>query len=100
MKFDVYLFVGLAQLASTTNSITPFATTSYTAPEMIKHKQSSMPSHNYALDAWSLGVILYTCLCGFPPFNANLTQDGQTYTMREQILHGLFKFRSPHWDKV
>lgn len=39
-------------------------TIDYIAPEMIENK-----SHNYSLDLWSLGVLLYELLHGEAPFN-------------------------------
>jgi serine/threonine protein kinase len=45
---------------------------------------------------WSLGVILYICLCGFPPFS----EDNAPPSMKMQIKQGLFTFPSPFWDNI
>ncbi|KAJ3132961.1 hypothetical protein HDU90_006497 [Geranomyces variabilis] len=49
----------------------------YAAPEMILGKQYSGPQ----ADVWSLGVILYTLLCGYLPFD-----DDNEATLRQKIL--------------
>jgi serine/threonine-protein kinase Chk2 len=48
-----------------------------------------------------LGVVLYICLCGFPPFSDEL-YDAQNnpYTLAQQILGGRFDYPSPYWDSV
>lgn len=42
---------------------TPCGTAHYAAPEVLSSQE-----YNQSADMWSLGVILYTLLCGFPPF--------------------------------
>ncbi len=44
---------------------------------------------------WSLGVILYILLCGYPPF-----QHEQQSKLFKQILKADFQFHSPWWDNV
>eukprot|EP01117_Protostelium_nocturnum_P009207 TRINITY_DN3298_c0_g2_i1.p1 TRINITY_DN3298_c0_g2~~TRINITY_DN3298_c0_g2_i1.p1 ORF type:complete len:925 (+),score=289.55 TRINITY_DN3298_c0_g2_i1:82-2856(+) len=42
---------------------TPLGTLGYKAPELIKKE-----AHSMTVDCWSLGVMTYIILCGFPPF--------------------------------
>lgn len=49
---------------------------------------------------WSLGVVLYICLCGFPPFSDELYGPDNPYTLSQQIKMGRFDYPSPYWDSV
>lgn len=69
---------------------TACGTPSYVAPEIIN-------SHGYdrKIDCWSLGVILYVMLCGFPPFYAE--DNNELFTL---IKGGKFEFPTPYWDTI
>lgn len=45
-------------------------TPSYVAPEILVSGNNRR--YTKAVDIWSLGVVLYICLCGFPPFSDEL----------------------------
>ncbi|KAJ2162896.1 serine/threonine protein kinase [Coemansia sp. RSA 552] len=66
----------------------------YVAPEVLMVRQIGMYDH--LVDVWSLGVALYICLCGFPPF----TDEALDTPMRDQIVYGMYGFPSPHWDRI
>jgi len=66
-------------------------TPGYVAPEVLKNRNGYTPQ----CDMWSIGVILYIVLCGYPPF-----QHEQQNKLFKQILKADYKFHSPWWDKV
>ncbi|KZF26892.1 cytochrome P450 [Xylona heveae TC161] len=75
-----------------------FTTTLYVAPEILE--QSNHRKYTKAVDVWSLGVVLYICLCGFPPFSDELYTSENPYTLAQQIKMGRFDYPSPYWDSV
>ncbi len=44
-------------------------TTNYIAPEVIQGDRASR-GHSFEVDVWSMGVIMFTCLVGKPPYEA------------------------------
>lgn len=67
-------------------------TPAYVAPEVLKNDRN----YSTKVDIWLAGVLLYVCLCGFPPFSDELGPPN----MREQILQGKYAFYSPYWDQI
>ena len=65
-------------------------TATYVAPEVLAQKQ-----YGKSVDVWSIGVITYILLCGYPPFYAE--NDPELF---EQILEGKLEFDSPYWDEI
>jgi calcium/calmodulin-dependent protein kinase I len=73
-----------------TPMFTACGTPSYVAPEIIFGR-----GYDFKVDCWSLGVILYVMLCGFPPF-----YDDDNAKLFELIKDCQFDFPSPYWDNV
>lgn len=90
--------------AATTYMKTTCGTPSYQAPEIyqedILKQRGESKGYNSAVDMWSLGVILYICLAGFPPFSDQATWFQEKYTLREQIMKGLVVFPKAYWKNV
>ncbi|CAK7201120.1 MAPK-activated protein kinase Srk1 [Sporothrix eucalyptigena] len=81
---------GLSKVIWETNTTTPCGTVGYTAPEIVKDEMYSK-----SVDMWALGCVLYTLLCGFPPF-----YDESIEVLTEKVAKGQFTFLSPWWDDI
>ena len=62
----------------------------YVAPEVIR----SQP-YGTAVDMWSVGVILYILLCGFPPF-----YDDNNKKLFKLIVNASYSFPDPYWTTI
>ena len=71
-------------------AITACGTPGYVAPEILEGG-----GYGKEVDYWSIGVILYTLLCGLPPFNENKNSE-----LFEKIKSADYSFPSPEWDHV
>ncbi|ETN38950.1 uncharacterized protein HMPREF1541_06992 [Cyphellophora europaea CBS 101466] len=90
---------GLAKIIGEESFTTTLCgTPSYVAPEILQNTKHR--KYTRAVDVWSLGVVLYICLCGFPPFSDELYSRENPYTMAQQIKMGRFDYPSPYWDSV
>jgi calcium-dependent protein kinase len=61
----------------------------YIAPEVFKN------NYNEKADVWSCGIILYTMLCGHPPFRGTKEEE-----IKQKILKGKLDFPGKEWNKV
>jgi calcium-dependent protein kinase len=61
----------------------------YIAPEVLQR------DYDKACDMWSIGVITYILLCGFPPFYGNSDQE-----IFMSIQRGVYDYPSPEWDSI
>jgi len=81
---------GLSKVVWDSQTMTPCGTVGYTAPEIVKDERYSK-----SVDMWALGCVLYTLLCGFPPF-----YDESIQVLTEKVARGQYTFLSPWWDEI
>jgi len=67
---------------------------SVSAPEVLGPEK-----YDKSCDMWSLGVIMYILLCGYPPFYSN---HGMAISpgMKKRIRNGQYEFPAPEWSRV
>ncbi|KAI8371386.1 kinase-like domain-containing protein [Radiomyces spectabilis] len=81
---------GLSKVVWDQHTMTPCGTVGYTAPEIVRDERYSK-----SVDMWALGCVLYTMLCGFPPF-----YDESIEVLTEKVARGHYTFLSPWWDAI
>ncbi|KND01960.1 CAMK/CAMK1 protein kinase [Spizellomyces punctatus DAOM BR117] len=69
---------------------TACGTPGYVAPEVLRRQ-----GYGKEVDLWSLGVITYILLCGYPPF-----YDQNNVELFKLIMAGQYRFDHPWWEPV
>jgi MAP kinase interacting serine/threonine kinase len=89
---------------------TPVGSAEFMAPEVVNVWQDQAWSYDKRCDLWSLGIILYILLCGYPPFyghcgrecgweQGEVCKDCQDQLF-ERIQDGEFEFHRDDWVAV
>ncbi|CDP08156.1 unnamed protein product [Coffea canephora] len=82
---------GLSSVEDFTDSVVGlFGSIDYVSPEALSQDKITPKS-----DIWSLGVILYILLSGYPPFIAQSTRQKQ-----QMIMQGYFSFHEKTWKSI
>jgi len=82
---------GLSKIVTANTMMdTACGTPYYVAPEVLLSQ-----GYDKEVDLWSVGVITYLLLCGFPPFyGENLPE------VFEQIMKAEYDFPEPYWNEI
>jgi len=83
---------GLSKILRNHNDIlmTACGTPGYVAPEVL-----SQVGHGKPVDLWSIGVIMYTLLCGYAPFWGE-----NQAALFEAIMSGKYEFEDEYWSNI
>uniref|UniRef100_F1L4X0 non-specific serine/threonine protein kinase n=1 Tax=Ascaris suum TaxID=6253 RepID=F1L4X0_ASCSU len=94
LKLTDFGFAKYVDGADTRPLETPCYTPYYAAPEVLGPEK-----YDKSCDMWSIGVVMYILLCGFPPF---FSANGLPMSpgMKNRIRSGKYEFPSPEWDRV
>jgi len=66
-----------------------YGTPYYIAPEVLKNE------YDEKCDLWSIGVILYILLCGYPPFNGSNDE-----AIIKKVKEGKFRTDDEEWLQI
>jgi len=81
---------GYAKNISMLHDEAPCGTPGYVAPEILRGD-----SYGAEVDIWSMGVVCYVLLAGYPPF-----YDDDTKKLYRKIRSGNYQFHPEHWDLI
>ncbi|CAI2167651.1 14242_t:CDS:2 [Funneliformis geosporum] len=83
---------GLSKILKKHNDIlmTACGTPGYVAPEVLRQT-----GHGKPVDMWSIGVIMYTLLCGYTPFGGE-----DQAALFDSILSGVYYFEEEYWSEI
>ncbi|CAD5115332.1 DgyrCDS4314 [Dimorphilus gyrociliatus] len=86
---------GLSKFVDSKTLMTTFCgTPNYLAPEVLI--TNGMGSYTNAIDCWSLGVILFIMLVGYPPFSDERTD----MELSKQIKEGNVDYPKKYWNGI
>ncbi|XP_071789627.1 MAP kinase-activated protein kinase 5-like [Asterias amurensis] len=92
---------------------TPHFTPYYVAPQVLeaqrrqkRQQKGIIPTspgpytYDKSCDIWSLGVIIYIMLCGYPPFYPETPNRKISREMCHRIMAGQYEFPSEEWSQI
>ncbi|GAM22807.1 hypothetical protein SAMD00019534_059820 [Acytostelium subglobosum LB1] len=74
---------------------TTCGTPSYVAPEVLNNINNAPTAYTEAVDMWSVGVIAYILMCGFPPFYSD-----DIRKLFESIMAASYDFPEKYWKNI
>ncbi|XP_058962989.1 MAP kinase-activated protein kinase 5 isoform X1 [Pocillopora verrucosa] len=93
--------------------VTPQFTPYYVSPQVLEaqrihraQKSGRFPflskpyTYDKSCDMWSLGVVIYIMLCGYPPFYSEVPRKQLSQGMRRRIMAGEYDYPDKEWSKI
>lgn len=74
---------------------TTCGTPGYVAPEVLNTPKGT--TYGKEIDIWSLGVITYIMLVGYPPFYSDTDNNAEIF---DKIMRGAYDFPPEHWGEI
>ncbi|CAK8991636.1 Calcium/calmodulin-dependent protein kinase type 1 (CaM kinase I) (CaM-KI) (CaM kinase I alpha) (CaMKI-alpha) [Durusdinium trenchii] len=90
LKLADFGFAKAVDTSSETALLTSCGTPAYVAPEILTGKPYSLQ-----VDMWSLGVLTYILLVGYPPFFSENQRD-----LLRMVKKGAYSFDPQYWDPI
>ncbi|XP_064604575.1 MAP kinase-interacting serine/threonine-protein kinase 1-like [Liolophura sinensis] len=104
------MFESDSEAVTTPELQTPVGSAEYMAPEVVDAWVGESFSYDKKCDLWSLGIILYIMLCGYPPFYGQCGEDcgwekGEACeecqeSLFNRIQDGIFEFPEGDWAVI
>ncbi|XP_062511629.1 MAP kinase-activated protein kinase 5-like [Corticium candelabrum] len=107
VKLSDFGFAKMDQGDLTTPQFTPY----YVSPQVLQAQQAqrmqrrtggsgSPVTYDKSCDMWSVGVIIYIMLCGYPPFYSESPSTQLSNRMRRRIMGGEYDFPQSEWQQI
>lgn len=93
--------------------VTPQFTPYYVSPQVLEaqrihraQKSGRFPfltkpyTYDKSCDMWSLGVVIYIMLCGYPPFYSEVPRKQLSQGMKRRIMAGEYDYPEKEWSKI
>ncbi|XP_043490480.1 MAP kinase-interacting serine/threonine-protein kinase 1-like isoform X1 [Polistes fuscatus] len=100
----------LSSPVATPQLLTPVGSAEFMAPEVVEAFIGETNYYDKRCDLWSLGVIMYILLCGYPPFYGNCGTDcgwqrGENCQACQELLftsiqEGRYEFPDKEWRHI
>lgn len=103
--------INAGDCGETPQLLTPVGSAEYMAPEVVEGFVSDEAGpYDKRCDLWSLGVVVYILLCGYPPFggqcgaSCDWANGGNCFSCQnnlfKNIQEGNFSFPAKDWDQI
>lgn len=106
----IKLNAALCSPLATPQLLTPVGSAEFMAPEVVNAFTGESNAYDKRCDLWSLGVVMYILLCGYPPFYGNCGMDcgwerGETCMECQELLfssiqEGRYDFPDREWAYI